>query len=81
MTEIEEGETQESSISIFKRSMNHHCILLEVLSDSKNEEKIHRMQFWYPVSHISGNDVKDVRFLTIKISIIQFKLFIILNTS
>jgi hypothetical protein len=46
----------------FKRSMNHHCILLEVLSDSKNEEKIQKMQFWYPVAYIVGIDIKDVIF-------------------
>ena len=52
---------------VFKRSMNHHCILLEVLTDSKNEEKLHKMQFWYPVAYIVGLDIKDVIFEHIKI--------------
>ena len=57
-------QTQQSGHIIFKRNVRHNCILLEVSNNHSNDIKLHKILFWYPVSHIIGIDLKDVSYFT-----------------
>ena len=64
MSDVDEQNdgTQHSNHVVFKRNIKHSFILLEVSNNQSNDSKLQNIQFWYPVSHIHGLDLKDVTF-------------------